>query len=98
MNEEIQAQFDRAKELAKEIWFDDNETEDADSRYYFNCGFVAGLNSKIELTEEEYEAIKAAITRFDLEVAAAMGRKDLVKSWGGYSKALRSFLKRINDN
>jgi hypothetical protein len=44
MNEEIQAQFDRAKQLAKEIWFDDNETEDASSRYYFNCGFAAGLN------------------------------------------------------
>jgi hypothetical protein len=57
MNEEIQAQFDRAKELAKEIWFDDNETEDASGRYYFNCGFAAGLKYQ-NLTTEEIEAIK----------------------------------------
>lgn len=44
MDKEIQAQFDRAKQLAKEIWFDENETEDASNRYYFNCGFAAGLN------------------------------------------------------
>ncbi len=44
MNDEMKAGYDRAKELAKEIWFDENETEDASGRYYFNCGFAAGLN------------------------------------------------------
>ena len=44
MNDDIQAGYDRAKQLAKEIWFYENETEDASNRYYFNCGFAAGLN------------------------------------------------------
>jgi hypothetical protein len=44
MNDEMKTGYDRAKQLAKEIWFDDNETEDASGRYYFNCGFAAGLN------------------------------------------------------
>ena len=52
--------YDRAKELAKEIWFDDNETEDASDRYYFNCGFAAGLKYQ-DLTQEEIEAIEEGI-------------------------------------
>ena len=60
MNDEMKAGYDRAKELAKEIWFDDNETEDASSRYYFNCGFAVGLKYQ-NLTTEEIEAIEEGI-------------------------------------
>ena len=41
---EIASQYKRAQELAKEIWLGENETEDAGSYYYFQCGFVAGLS------------------------------------------------------
>jgi hypothetical protein len=41
---EMESLYKRAKELAKEILFDENETEDASSYYYFQCGFIAGMN------------------------------------------------------
>lgn len=41
---EIASQYQRAQELAKEIWLGENETEDAGSYYYFQCGFIAGMN------------------------------------------------------
>lgn len=41
---EIASQYKRAQELAKEIWLGEDETEDASSRYYFQCGFIAGLS------------------------------------------------------
>jgi hypothetical protein len=85
MNEEIQAQFDRAKELAKEIWFDTNETEDASDRYYFNCGFAAGLKYQ-NLTTEEIEAIKCAINACDETI-----RYDSVTT-------LRNLLERIKNS
>ena len=40
---EIALQYKRAQELAKEIWLGEDETEDAGSSYYFQCGFVAGM-------------------------------------------------------
>lgn len=41
---EIISQYKRAQELAKEIWLGEDETEDAGSSYYFQCGFIAGMN------------------------------------------------------
>ena len=46
------------------------------------------------LTTSEREAVEAAVTRFDVETAAAIGREDLRKSWGGRAKALRFLLER----
>jgi uncharacterized protein YacL (UPF0231 family) len=46
------------------------------------------------LTAEEREAVEAAVARFDVETAAAIGREDLRKSWGGRAKALRFLLER----
>jgi len=70
MNEEIQAQFDRAKELAKEIWFDDNETEDASSRYYFNCGFAAGIKYQEDQHNYTIQSLKDEIKTQRKEIGA----------------------------
>ena len=40
----IKARYESAKALAKELWLDgDHEGNDNDF-YYFQCGFVAGMN------------------------------------------------------
>jgi len=40
----IQSGYDRAKELAKEIWIQGDHEGNANDFYYFQCGFVAALN------------------------------------------------------
>jgi hypothetical protein len=42
----IKERYESAKRLAKELWLDgDHEGNDNDF-YYFQCGFVAGMNYK----------------------------------------------------
>ena len=40
----VQSGYNRAKELAKEIWIEGNHEGNPNDFYYFECGFVAGLN------------------------------------------------------
>ena len=42
--ESIQSGYSRAKELAKEIWIEGDHEGTPNDYYYFECGFVAGLN------------------------------------------------------
>jgi len=70
MNDEMKAGYDRAKQLAKEIWFDDNETEDASNRYYFNCGFAAGLKFQEEQQNYTIQSLKDEIKTQRKEIGA----------------------------
>ena len=40
----VQSGYSRAKELAKEIWIEGEHEGTPNDYYYFQCGFVAGLN------------------------------------------------------
>jgi hypothetical protein len=40
----IQSGYNQAKELAKTIWIDGDHEGTPNDFYYFQCGFVAGLN------------------------------------------------------
>ena len=42
--ESIQSGYSRAKELAREIWIEGDHEGTPNDFYYFECGFVAGLN------------------------------------------------------
>lgn len=42
--ENIKNNYERAKELAKDIWIDGDHEGNDNDYYYFQCGFVAGLN------------------------------------------------------
>jgi hypothetical protein len=42
--EYIKSGYSRAKQLAKEIWLDGDHEGTANDYYYFECGFVVGLN------------------------------------------------------
>jgi len=42
--EMIQSGYNRAKELAKTIWLEGDHEGTPNDFYYFQCGFVAGLN------------------------------------------------------
>ena len=42
--ESIQSGYSRAKQLAKEIWLDGDHEGTPNDYYYFECGFVAGIN------------------------------------------------------
>ena len=42
--ENIKNNYKRAKELAKDIWIDGDHEGDENDFYYFQCGFVAGMN------------------------------------------------------
>ena len=43
----IKERYESAKKLARELWLDgDHEGNDNDF-YYFQCGFVAGMNYKL---------------------------------------------------
>ena len=44
MLKDIKENYERAKKLAKEIWLDGDNEGNANDYYYFECGFVAGLN------------------------------------------------------
>jgi hypothetical protein len=40
----VQSGYNQAKELAKTIWIEGDHTGNFNDFYYFQCGFVAGLN------------------------------------------------------
>ena len=42
--ESIESGYSRAKELAREIWIEGDHEGTPNDFYYFQCGFVAGLN------------------------------------------------------
>ena len=42
--ESIESGYSRAKELAREIWIEGDHEGTSNDFYYFECGFVAGLN------------------------------------------------------
>jgi hypothetical protein len=44
--ESIQSGYSRAKDIAIELWLESGlgDPEDDNNFYYFQCGFVAGLN------------------------------------------------------
>lgn len=44
MLENIKQNYERAKKIAKEIWLDGDNEGNPNDYYYFECGFVAGLN------------------------------------------------------
>jgi hypothetical protein len=47
ISEIIKERYESAKKLAQEMWIDgDHEGNDNDF-YYFQCGFVAGMNYKL---------------------------------------------------
>jgi hypothetical protein len=39
----MKEQYEKAKALAKEIWDDGDHEGDANEKYYFETGFIAGL-------------------------------------------------------
>jgi hypothetical protein len=42
--EAIKSGYSRSKELAEEIWIEGDQEGTPNDFYYFQCGFVAGLN------------------------------------------------------
>ena len=42
--ETIKQRYEAAKKLAKDLWLDGDHEGDNNDFYYFQCGFVAGLN------------------------------------------------------
>ncbi|NDB59481.1 hypothetical protein EB001_13675 [bacterium] len=45
--EAIKSGYSHSKELAKEIWIEGDHEGNSNDFYYFQCGFVAGLNYKL---------------------------------------------------
>jgi len=43
MLEDIKENYERAKKLAREIWFDGDNEGNSNDYYYFQCGFIAGF-------------------------------------------------------
>lgn len=44
MLEDIKQNYERAKQLARAIWLEGDNEGSGNDYYYFECGFVAGLN------------------------------------------------------
>ena len=42
----IKERYESAKKLAEEIWRDGDHEGNSNDFYYFQCGFVAGMNYK----------------------------------------------------
>ena len=40
----IKQRYEKAKQLAEELWLHEDITGKPNDYYYFECGFVAGLN------------------------------------------------------
>jgi hypothetical protein len=62
--EYLQLKYDSSKQLAKEIWIDGDYEGNNNDFYYFQCGFVAGLN---------YQRLKALekLSELDQELGLA---------------------------
>jgi len=43
----IKERYESAKKLAKELWLDGDNEGTPNDFYYFQCGFVAGMNYKL---------------------------------------------------
>jgi hypothetical protein len=52
----IESGYDQAKEFAKEIWLDGDYEGTPNDFYYFQCGFVAGMN--YENNKKRLEALQ----------------------------------------
>lgn len=51
--EYIQQKYESSKKLAEEIWIDGDHEGTANDFYYFQCGFVAGLNYESQYKRSE---------------------------------------------
>lgn len=54
----IRERYESAKKLARELWLDGDNEGTPNDFYYFQCGFVAGMNYKLYkdyIGEEENE-------------------------------------------
>ena len=62
MLEDIKKNYEQAKKLAREIWLDGDNEGNSNDYYYFECGFVAGLNyadsEKYKSQKKRLEALK----------------------------------------
>jgi hypothetical protein len=63
----IKERYESAKRLAKELWLDGDHEGNDNTFYYFQCGFVAGMNKQVEvlLNEEQKQAIQFFIDDSD---------------------------------
>jgi hypothetical protein len=43
----IKQRYESAKKLAKDLWLDGDHEGNENDFYYFQCGFVAGMNYKL---------------------------------------------------
>jgi hypothetical protein len=43
----IRERYEKAKQLAVELWVDGDHEGTSNDFYYFQCGFVAGMNYKL---------------------------------------------------
>jgi len=43
----IRTKYEQAKKLAEEVWIDGDYEGNDNEFYYFQCGFVAGMNYKL---------------------------------------------------
>lgn len=44
MINDIKESYESAKKLAKQLWIDGDNEGNSNDYYYFECGFIAGLN------------------------------------------------------
>ena len=51
--EAIKSGYSHSKELAKEIWIEGDHEGNSNDFYYFQCGFVAGLDYQINQALEK---------------------------------------------
>jgi hypothetical protein len=43
----VKERYESAKKLAEELWLDGDHEGTTNDFYYFQCGFVAGMNYKL---------------------------------------------------
>ena len=68
MLKDIKENYERAKQLAREIWLDGDNEGNANDYYYFECGFVAGLNyADSEKYKSQKKRLEALQKLSDLE-------------------------------
>lgn len=68
MLEDIKQNYERAKKLAREIWLDGDNEGNPNDYYYFECGFVAGLNySDSEKYKSQKKRLEALQKLSDLD-------------------------------
>lgn len=55
MLEIIRSNYEAARKLAREIWLISDSDGNSNDRYFYECGFVAGLNYNIDGSLREIE-------------------------------------------